>query len=136
MITAVAQRVGIDLTSVAAVRDALAAHGARYLARVYTTREQVDCGGDPARLAARFAAKEATIKVLRPGQRTPLPWVDIEVIREADGHVELVLAGRAAAQAVAAGLGDFAVSLTHEGDRACAVVIAQNGSIATGGTCR
>jgi holo-[acyl-carrier protein] synthase len=122
-----AQRVGIDLTSVEAVRDAISAHGERYLDRVYTPAEQADCAGDPARLAGRFAAKEAALKVLRPATTDALPWNDIEVVRETGGHVELRLAGRAAAHASAQGLQDFAVSLSHEGDAACAVVVANSG---------
>jgi holo-[acyl-carrier protein] synthase len=125
MICVVAQRVGIDLTSVERVREAVAAHGQRYLDRVYTPRERVDCGDDAARLAARFAAKEAAIKVLRPTAATALPWSDIEVVRQPDGHVELVLAGLAAEHAAGQGLTGFAVSLSHEGDSACAVVCAE-----------
>jgi holo-[acyl-carrier protein] synthase len=121
----VAQRVGIDLTSVEVVREAVSTHGDRYLNRVYTAREQADCAGDPARLAGRFAAKEAAIKVLRPARDEALPWSDIEVVRGRDGYVELRLAGLAAAHASEQGLQDFAVSLTHEGDAACAVVVAQ-----------
>jgi holo-[acyl-carrier protein] synthase len=122
----VAQRVGIDLTSAEVVREAVSAHGDRYLTRVYTSQELVDCAGDPARLAGRFAAKEAAIKVLRPAPHEALPWSDIEVVREPDGHVELRLSGLAEAHAAAQGLLDFAVSLSHEGDAACAVVVAQN----------
>jgi len=66
-----AVRVGIDLVSVDAVRQSLSEHGEHYLSRVYSEREVRDCttpsGPDPERLAARFAAKEATLKVLRPG---------------------------------------------------------------------
>lgn len=131
-----AQRVGIDLTSVSAVRDAVAEHGDRYLRRVYTATELADCGGDAARLAGRFAAKEAAIKVLRPDASTPLPWTDIEVVREPGGHVELRLTGLAAEQAAREGLAEFSLSLTHEADAACAVVIATNGPVGTGETCR
>ncbi len=60
-------RVGIDTVEVAAVEAAIAAHGDRYLERVYTPREVADCNGDAERLAARFAAKEATFKALRAG---------------------------------------------------------------------
>ena len=116
------QRVGIDLTSVTRVREAADEHGERYLTRVYTARELADCGGDAARLAGRFAAKEAAIKVLRPGAATALPWSDIEVVRAPGGHVELELAGLAAQHAEEHGLSGFAVSLSHEGDSACAVV--------------
>src|SRR3954468_16585505 len=111
-------RVGIDLTSVTVVREAVAAHGDHYLNRVYTPQELLDCGGDPARLAGRFAAKEAAIKVLRPARDTALPWSDIEVLRQPGGHVELRLAGFAAQRAEQEGLAGFAVSLSHEGDAA------------------
>ena len=65
-------RVGIDLVAVSGVQAALeAAHGEHYLERVYTVGELEDCrtpaGVDPERLAARFAAKEATLKVLPIG---------------------------------------------------------------------
>jgi holo-[acyl-carrier protein] synthase len=136
IICAVTQRVGIDLTSVSAVREAVVAHGDRYLERVYTARERADCGHDPARLAGRFAAKEAAIKVLRPGPSTALPWSEIEVVREPDGHVELVLAGRVAERAREQCLEGFAVSLTHDGDAACAVVVAQHGPGGTSEMCR
>jgi len=118
-------RVGVDLASVTGVRDAMAAHGDRYLKRVYTPQELLDCGGDPARLAGRFAAKEAAIKVLRPERDTALPWSDIEVLRQPGGHVLLRLAGFAAVRAEHEGLGAFSVSVSHEGDTACAVVLAE-----------
>ena len=48
----------------------------RYLERIYTEHELKLCIGEPlveaASLAARFAAKEATIKVLRPGGHHPI----------------------------------------------------------------
>lgn len=130
---AMANRVGIDLASAQGVRDALDAHGARYLDHVYTDLEQRDCGGDPARLAARFAAKEATLKVLRPGPSTAVPLKDIEVVRHPDGHTELLLRGLAAERAVAEGLEDLAVSLSHEGDLATAVVVATSRALQPGG---
>ncbi len=116
-------RVGTDLTSVAEVREAMATHGERYLERIYAPEELADTGGDPQRLAARFAAKEAVLKVLRPGDDA-LPWKEIRVRRQPGGWTDLVLSGRAAERARAAGLVEWAVSLTHEGDLASAVVIA------------
>jgi len=125
MMSGMGSRVGIDLTSVSDVREAVATHGDRYLQRVYTPRELRDCDGDPARLAGRFAAKEAVIKVLRPRADTALPWSDIEVVRHAEGWAELRLAGFAAQRAEHEGLAAFSVSLSHEGDTACAVVLAE-----------
>jgi holo-[acyl-carrier protein] synthase len=129
----VANRVGIDLVSVDAVRQSIAEHGQHYLERVYTERELADCAGvdgahgvDPERLAARFAAKEAALKVLRPGE-VGLTLRAIEVRRAADGWVDLQLSGAAAALARRSGLSDFALSITHEAGFASAVVIAQLG---------
>jgi holo-[acyl-carrier protein] synthase len=124
-------RVGIDLVSISSVRESLENHGTRYLERVYTEAEVRACRGtqgiDPERLAARFAAKEATLKVLRPANEQAIPWRTIEVVSQPSGWVELKLSGPAAAAAVRAGLGDFALSITHEGDYASAVVVADEG---------
>ena len=120
-------RAGIDLTSVDAVRESISTHGQHYLDRVYTEREIKDCTGpggvDPERLAARFAAKEAALKVLRPGE-TGVSLREIEVVRSPAGWVELELTGPAATLARDGGLREFAVSITHEAGYASAVVVA------------
>jgi holo-[acyl-carrier protein] synthase len=123
-------RVGIDAQSVSDVTDALQEFGERYRRRVFTLREYQDCaapGTVPSRiaegLAARFAAKEATLKVLRVTERVP-PWTDIEVVREPGGWTSLRLSGLAAAIADESGLRDFSVSLSHTAELAVAVVTA------------
>lgn len=123
-------RVGIDLVSVDCVRESIRTHADRYLQRIYTDGELRDCqtaeGVAPERLAARFAAKEAAIKVLRPAGEG-VPWRSIELRRHPSGWTELELSGRAQALAAEAGVGDLAVSLTHDGDYAAAAVVAQVG---------
>lgn len=118
-------RVGIDTVAVDAVRDALRAHGDRYLQRVYTEREVADCTGpdgvDPERLAARFAAKEAAFKALRVPGGTP--WTAVEVRSEPGGWTSLYLSGPALQLAQEQDLGDIEVSLTHEAGLASAVVV-------------
>jgi holo-[acyl-carrier protein] synthase len=120
-------RVGLDLVSVQTIADSLSAHGERYLDRVYRAGEVADCRTgdtvDPERLAARFAAKEATFKVLRVGDEA-VAWTDVEVVRDQSGWVGLSLSGRAATLAEAAGISELAVSLSHEQGCAAAVVIA------------
>jgi holo-[acyl-carrier protein] synthase len=120
-------RVGIDLCSVEAVAESVATFGDRYLRRVYTDHELEYCGSDPVvsaeRLAARFAAKEAVVKVLRPLDARP-DWKSIEVRRDPGGWCELSLTGSAAQLARDAAIDSLAVSLTHEGDLAGAVVVA------------
>jgi holo-[acyl-carrier protein] synthase len=123
-----ARRVGIDLVSVNAVRDSISQHGDRYLRRFYTESELRDCntaeGLAPSRLAARFAAKEAFLKVLRPGDEA-IPWRSVGVVRHGPGWVTLELSGRTAELASAAGLHDLELSICHESDYASAVVIAE-----------
>ncbi len=122
-------RVGIDLASVDAVEQSLSAHGDAYLARVYTPRELDHCRGEHGvsveRLAARFAAKEAAIKVLRPSEHDALAWSSIEVVVQPGGWVALELTGAAARLAAETGIEALQLSITHEGPQAAAVVVAE-----------
>lgn len=135
-IDVVTLRVGTDLVSVETVRDSIEAHAEHYLARVYTPREVEDCSSsgelDPERLAARFAAKEAALKVLRPREEG-IPWNTIEVRRDPSGWVELALSGPAAALAADAGVSEMSLSIAHEGDFATAVVVAECASSSPSG---
>jgi holo-[acyl-carrier protein] synthase len=142
-------RVGIDLVQISRVQESLDRFRGRFLRRIYTPQELADCEAAPAllvlRLATRFAAKEATIKVLRPGAPTnagreagaaarperdapsvpaAVAWRSIEVRRQPAGHGELVLTGDAERLARAAGIGGFSLSMSHEGDYATAIVLA------------
>jgi holo-[acyl-carrier protein] synthase len=131
MSTGTALRVGADVVSVHQVEESVARFGARYLERVYTQHELESSVGGPsvqaASLAARFAAKEATIKVLRPVGHQP-DWRSVEVRRHVDGWCTMALTGHAAVLADQARIAELAVSLTHEGDVAAAVVVALCGS--------
>jgi holo-[acyl-carrier protein] synthase len=117
--------VGIDLVEVEEVEATLHRHGERYLRRIYTDRERHDCAGDPRRLAARFAAKEATMKALRRSHE-PLPWRSIGVRLGAAGEPALELSGAAAALAEDRAVNFLSVSVTHERGVAAAVVLAES----------
>ncbi len=118
--------VGIDLVSVQEIDSSVRQFGRRFLERIYTPRELAYCLENPLeaskRLAARFAAKEATRKVLRIVDEG-LSWQSIEIERAPEGWCEVRLHAEAATLAERAGLGELAVSLTHEKDYASAVVI-------------
>ena len=120
-------RVGTDLVAVDQVAESVARFGDRYLGRVYTAHEVSCCRGTPAvvaaGLAARFAAKEATIKVLRPTGHQP-DWRSIEIRRDPAGWCAVHLTDEAARMAREQGIDNFAVSLTHEAGMAAAVVVA------------
>ncbi|MGH9079132.1 MAG: holo-ACP synthase [Acidimicrobiales bacterium] len=124
----------MDLVPVVDVAESLERFGVRYLERVFTPHEVDCCSRADARthertsgysvesLAARFAAKEATLKVLRPVGWRP-DWRSIEVRRTRGGWCEIHLSGRAATLAADAGIDELEVSLTHESMVAVAVVI-------------
>lgn len=110
------------MTSVQDVKDSIAVYGDCYLARVFTPEERRDTADDATRLAARFAAKEAVLKVLRPADNA-VPWQDIRIRRHPGGWVEPVLSGQAERLAAEQGLTEFALSISHQGDHAAAVVV-------------
>jgi holo-[acyl-carrier protein] synthase len=117
-------KVGIDLVDVRRIAESLDAFGIRFLRRVFTDGELAYACAAPAltveRLAARFAAKEAAKKAL---DLEGVGWRDLEVARSPSGACHLVLHGAARA---AAGTMSFALSMSHEGDHATAVVIAHD----------
>ncbi|MDB4969835.1 MAG: acpS [Myxococcales bacterium] len=119
--------VGIDLVQVSRVAASLEQFGERFLRRVFTDAEVAYANAAPAltveRLAARFAAKEAAVKALGLVERG-VGWRQIEVTREESGMCRLSLHGAARDAAAEAGVVELALSLSHEGDYATAVVFA------------
>lgn len=120
--------VGVDLVRVADVAESLRRHREHYTRRVFTPNEiaycQCESHAAPQRFAARFAAKEATMKVLRRCAADALPWTSIEVERAPEGWCSIALHGQTADMARDAGLSSFAVSMSHEEDYATATVVA------------
>jgi len=118
--------VGVDLAEVSEVQRSIDLFGAQYLDRIFTPGEQAQSAesSDPTpHLAARFAAKEATIKVLSVDDAIP-PWTAMELKREPSGGATLHLTGTAARFALEKGIDSLLVSLSHEKDMAIAVVVA------------
>jgi holo-[acyl-carrier protein] synthase len=117
-------RVGVDLVQISRVEQALNDFGDRYLRRVFTDDEAAYAtsveGGTAARLATRFAAKEAAKKALA---LDGIGWRDIEVRRTESGAPELHLHGKAREAAEAAGVRELALSLSRDGDYATATLI-------------
>jgi holo-[acyl-carrier protein] synthase len=120
--TAQSVRTGCDLQRIDDVADAIRDFGDRYLDRVYTSAEKAAGRvGGPASLAARFAAKEAVLKVIGTGDGVDPR--EVEITQE-DGRPVVRLSGTAATLAARAQLGPIDVSLSHSGDHALAVAVA------------
>jgi holo-[acyl-carrier protein] synthase len=118
--------IGVDLVEVERIAQALnhPRTGQRFCARVFTPAEIAYCQQrrrSAESFAARFAAKEATIKALG----SFLPWRDIEVVRERGAAPRLVLHGRARARAEELGVCGIHLSLTHTAAWALAWVVAE-----------
>jgi holo-[acyl-carrier protein] synthase len=119
--------VGIDLVDTRSIAASIATFGDRFLRRIFTEAEVAYANEAPdlavARLAARFAAKEATVKALDLAERG-VGWREIEVVRSASGAPALALHGHARSASEEAGSPALSLSISHEGDYATAVVLA------------
>lgn len=117
---------GVDITEVDRMEAAIGRRGELFLKRVFTPSEIAYCERHKTkyeRYAARFAAKEATMKALGTGWGNGVRWVDLEVAREPSGKPTMRLHGRARELADKLGVKYISLSLTHSGNTAFAQVI-------------
>lgn len=115
---------GVDLAEVSRVRRLLDKYGERFLERCFTDHEQRYASRFPdpsARLAARFAGKEAVMKSLSTGWRR-LRWTDIEI--SGGGPPRVRLNGLAARRAEMLGVTDVLVTITHTDENALVLAVA------------
>ena len=120
---------GIDIAEVPRIRQSIERFGDRFLKRIYTAGEIRYCDSKAnreERYAARFAAKEATMKALGTGWNRNVGWSEIEVVRERGQAPTIALSGKAAAFAQKKQLTRFHLSLTHTAAQAIAHVIAES----------
>jgi len=120
---------GIDISEVNRIEAAITRHGAAFLKRVFTPAEIAYCERHRNRFeryAARFAAKEATMKALGTGWTCGVRWVDIEVTRLPTGQPTMALYGATREHAERLGVGHISLSITHSGNIAFAEVILEN----------
>lgn len=116
-------RTGVDLIEIARIERTLTRHGERFLKRCFTEQECATTQQRAESLAARFAAKEAVMKVLGRGL-TEVDWREIEVVSGHNRQPELRLHGGAQQLAQTLGLREWALSLSHTREHAIAFVIA------------
>ena len=123
---------GSDICDIRRIESAIARHGDRFLARVFTERERAKAGSRTERLQAatyakRFAAKEAAAKALGTGFRRGVFFSDLGVVNLRSGQPTLQMTGGAAARLAAitpAGMAaSVALTMTDEYPYAFAQVI-------------
>lgn len=118
--------IGIDIVEIDRIERALKRHGERMRRRLFTEGELSDCAPGPnegRQLAARYAAKEATLKALGRGLRG-VRWVDAEVVKDAWGRPQMRLHGALRQLAAELGVAEVLVSLSHGRDYAVAQAVA------------
>lgn len=114
--------IGVDVVEVSRFGGQLGrAPGLRE--RLFTDAER----GLPLRsLAARFAAKEAVAKAL--GAPAGMSWQHCEVVVDASGAPRVAVTGTVEAVAARRGVAHWHLSLSHDGDVATAMVVAEGRS--------
>ncbi len=118
---------GIDLVDCPRIEQMIERHGQRFIDRVFTAAEQsyADSNKDRVeKLAGRFAAKEAILKLMGTGWRGKIAWTDIEVVNNAMGQPEVTLVGEVKKIADRLGITHISVSITHTANFAIASAVA------------
>lgn len=118
---------GIDLVDFPRIENLIDRHRERFLDRVFTEREQNDATvikNRVEKLAGRFAAKEAVLKLLGTGWRGKIAWTDIEIVNNPLGQPIVEITGEVKNIAQQAGIEQITLSITHTANFAIASVVA------------
>jgi KDO2-lipid IV(A) lauroyltransferase len=122
-------RCGIDSVEIARIERLLRETPADDLAKLFSAEELRESGDSPGRaasLAARFAAKEACLKLFpRETALNLVTAMDFSVARDAYGAPRIVCSPAAEAVLGRHRIGSIAVSLTHDRASASAVALAE-----------
>jgi len=117
--------IGLDLVELTEFASSVA-NRKTVARRVFTPGELAYCEDSPRRierLAARFAAKEATLKAVGTGWAKGVTWRDVEVVAQRGAAPMLVVRREVLRHARELGGSRFHVSLTHTGSYAAAIVL-------------
>ena len=118
---------GIDLVDCPRIEAMVERHGKRFIERVFTAAEQAYAEANKngiEKLAGRFAAKEAVLKLMGTGWRGKIAWTDVEVINNSSGQPEVTLSGEVEQIAGKLGIKHISVSITHTANFAIASAVA------------
>jgi holo-[acyl-carrier protein] synthase len=118
---------GIDLVDFDRIEQMLNRHGQHFLERVFTSAEQKYASSNRnqiEKLAGRFAAKEAVLKLIGTGWRGSIGWTDIEVINDSSGRPIVQLSGQVKKISETLGISQISISITHTANFAIASAVA------------
>ena len=118
---------GIDLVDFPRIEEMVNRHSDRFVNRVFTEAEQAYAESNKnstEKLAGRFAAKEAILKLMGTGWRGKIAWTDIEIINNSAGQPEVTLRGEVEKIADDLGITHISLSITHTANFAIASAVA------------
>ena len=99
----------------------------RFAERVFTAAERTYCESRGVvaaqHYAARFAAKEATLKALQTGWRGGIGWQDVEIASRESGAPHLIFHGHVQELFEKSGATAAHLSLSHTSEHAIAAVM-------------
>lgn len=117
--------VGVDIVEIERVARIVKQYGERFLGRVFTPSELKEAEGRRERLAGRFAAKEAVLKVLQTGLAEGITWHEVRTFSGERGEPRVELSGRAEELAKERGIRTVHLSISHDRDRAVAFAVGE-----------
>jgi holo-[acyl-carrier protein] synthase len=118
--------IGTDIVDIPRIRSMLERHGDHFVNRCFTPHELQHAGRHrdvAVRLAGRWAAKEAVVKVLGTGFVQGITFHDIEIIALHTGQPTVQLSGRAAEIAQQLRIRRILVTISHAQEYATATAI-------------
>jgi len=118
---------GIDLVDFPRIEEMIKRHGEHFLNKVFTAAEQDYARANKngtEKLAGRFAAKEAVLKLMGTGWRGKIAWTDIEIVNNPTGQPKVTLCGEVKKIADRLGVKHISISITHTANFAIASAVA------------
>jgi holo-[acyl-carrier protein] synthase len=124
-------KIGSDIVWIPDIQKSVEKFGTKYLNFIFTDDEIAQSRNQYgqlsyASLAARFAAKEAMMKLLKTGNDDLLPWQSIEIKRQQNmaPRLELYSPAKEFAKMAKIKIDRLNLSFSHDRDYATAVIVA------------
>ena len=117
---------GVDLVEVPRVKRMIEKYGDRFVQRVFTKSEIEYCKDKKRKyehFAARFAAKEAVLKLVGTGLVKGTSWADVEIGRGKNGKPSVMTKGNVSKKIKTLGINQISISLSHTAGYAIAFAV-------------
>ena len=123
---------GTDICEISRIEKIYNKYDRKFITKIFTNKEREYCLSNSKnsmlRFAGRFAAKESVSKALGVGINglgwsEGIDWLDVEIIRNANGSLDLKLTNKAFEISSKMGITNWKVSVSHSKEFAISTVI-------------